>query len=228
MTASETALAWLSPGKPTEHEVNGEKLRFYRLPAVVLIELRDFSKPLIRAFSTLISTTQGNVTERKRTFKTPEKIRLEKTDAGGNVGFEDIAVLDEGNEVERAAISPELAQHRIEQRCAALSEMADVFTDPSNLHLMGVMICNCLRDQFPKRPVPTADVGQFIAQVELPALLQMLMGVVKANFHLFKSLEGKVQAAVNAALAKLDPESPNSAAAKAAAGSNSATTSPTS
>ena len=169
-----------------EHEVCGQKLRFYPNRVRLLHDLAEVSKPVASALAALFSD--------------------HSTDAGFNEKISqqgDIIV----KETTSQAASPEVLQLRSKERDGAISALLSAVSDPRNRLLLGRLLMDSLRDEFPYHEErPTVDVEEFLygdgrpdgyPGLDLPALTSALGGWIKANAKQF----GKVGEQMAAELA---------------------------
>lgn len=168
-------LGFLSP-KCVSHKVGtGEfeqSINFYPVSVRVAFRLKTMAKPLAQAINTLFSEGKNDTGQTTRTSVDPDGSRYEET------------VLE--------GVNPELAKYRDDRRDKAIAEIIEAFTDPKNQMVVSELLMDSMRDDFPRKP-SAEDINGFIESLSVDVLMQMLMGVAKANFGV---LEGKLAEAV--------------------------------
>lgn len=169
----EKVKGFLSP-KNIEHEVQGELQNFYPLSTKVLFRLRGLTGPLAGAISTLFEDGEKDQGQVHREFSASD----------GEGG---------GAETQILPITPELAQMRTSSRERAVRALIDAITDTKNKIIIGLIVCDSMRDVFP-RGMTDDDVCEFVDDDELTmdVVVEMVTGVVKANKRVFGPLGDKV------------------------------------
>jgi hypothetical protein len=168
-------LTFLEP-KSTPHEVGGKKLNFYPMSIGLAFKLKSIGKPLGAALSVLFTNDKNDA---------GTKIRL----VANEHGTQDSEQIGE-------PISPELAALRLKQKSDAISNLIDAITADSTQELLGTVIMDSLRDQF-KDSRPSTE--EFVTNVHMPQLVEMLIGVAKANKGVFGPLTGEFETALDKA-----------------------------
>lgn len=154
------------------HEVGGIKFNFYPNRIALLHELAEVSKPIATALGALFA-------DQSRDTASAEKVMLQ-----GDTTIKETTLQ---------SISPELAAHRAKERDDALKALLDAVSDPRNRLLIGKLLMDSLRDEFPfARDRHPGDVEEFLygdgkdyAGLDTPALSGMVQGWIKANAKVF-------------------------------------------
>jgi hypothetical protein len=169
-----------------EHEVCGQRLRFYPNRVGLLHDLAEVSKPVASALAALFS-------DRSQDAGMEEKISQQG----------DIIV----KESVMQAVSAEIVTLRSKERDGAIDALLTAVSDPRNRLLLGRLLMDSLREEFPYHAErPAVDVEEFLygdgkpdgyPGLDIPALTAMIGGWIKANAKQF----GKVGEQVAAELA---------------------------
>ena len=180
----------LNFGEPThvEHKVGEATVKFYPVSVGMMFKLRRAAKPIAKAISVL---TSGGGKDTGNIFReVGEPVMLDgkplklKDGQGG-----DRIVRD--NETIAEAITPELAETRTRQRSEAIEDLIGALTDDENVKIIAEIIMDSMRMEGNDRP----PASEFINQIELPILGELLMGVGKANKGVFGPLADKLSPA---------------------------------
>ncbi len=92
--------------------------------------------------------------------------------------------------VQELAITPEMLKTRTEQTNKMLQEALDgLFTD-QNRQLIGIVLMDSMRSVCPRKP-DTKQIEDFLADLDLGQVVEMLQGVAKANAEVFGPLVRK-------------------------------------
>lgn len=153
-----------------EHEVAGASHKFFPVTTRVLFQLRGLAKPLARALSSLLTSRQQDVATESVDVTSTEGRQLRTT----------IQAIDE-----------KLARARQEQRDRALTEIIDQVMADSSASMIALLVMDSMRDAFPKPHTPAMQ-QQFVDQISGQTLVEMLVGVGKANKKLFDPLKDRV------------------------------------
>ena len=167
-----------------EHEVGGEELKFFPLSVTVMFKLRRVALPLPAALSTLFAPNNTDFTVIQREFSDDGE--------GGR-----------GKEIITEAISPQLAALRTKERTEALEQAIGALTDEQNAEVVGAVIMDCLREDFPRGSKENPKPGEFIHELDLPCMIECLKGVAKANREVLGPLADRVQSVIAPALDEL-------------------------
>lgn len=187
-----------------EHEVAGETFRFYPNRMALLTEARDLSAPVAKAISVLFADQSRDSSSRVKRMK----------DASAQGG--------EMEEVDTDAISIEMATHRQAERERAMDEIFHTIADERSKLLLGRLFMDSLRDEFPYRKSRSArEVEEFLygeepseespepsyTGLDVPALIQMFSGWMKANAKVFGETGEKMVGLVQRRLEEATGES---------------------
>jgi len=205
-----------------EHEVNGHKLRFYPNRIGLLTELAEISKPIAHALGTLFGDGRGDSTSISETFTDKPKKDLK-------TGFEQAE--SKVDKITVQAVSPEVAEHRRKERNDAIDELLDGMTNARNRILIGKLLMDSLRDEFPyKKDRAAAEVEEFLdgdgenyEGLDTPMIVQMIVGWLKANAKVFGSAGEKMVDLVKGRLGALQSPSPSAGKTSSTDGSSSKT-----
>lgn len=178
--------AFLAP-RFVDHKVgtgeSAQNFRFYPIGMRLAFRLKSVGKPLARALSILLSKNQNDTKQIQRSFVVPE-------------------TKEQGQETILEGVAVDLARYRDDRRDSAISELLETLGESANQNLIGEIIMDSLRDDFPRRP-SASEITDFMEHITLPLLGDMLVGVAKANFDLSGDIAGKLRAAVEKAAGKM-------------------------
>ncbi len=192
-----------------EHSVNGNVLRFYPNRIGLLNELAEISKPIAHALATLFTND-----DRSDTTSTSESY-LDKPRKDMKTGIE--TAESKVDKIVVEAVSPEVADHRRKERNAAIDELLDGITNERNRLLIGKLLMDSLRDEFPyKKDRPPAEIEEFLdgdnekyEGLDAPMLVEMVTGWLKANAKVFGATGERVAGLVKGKLSGLQDPSPS-------------------
>lgn len=202
------------------HEVNGHKLRFYPNRIGLLADLAEISKPIAHALGTLFNDERAERASTSEVFS--DKFRKDlKTD-----------IESADSKVEKMivhATTPELSEHRRKERNAAIDELLGGLTNTRNRILIGRLMMDSLREEFPyKKDRTAAEVEEFLdgdgeqyQGLDTPTLVQMVVGWLKANSKVFGATGEKVVELVKGKLGAPQNPSPSVEKTSSTDGSNS-------
>lgn len=203
-----------------EHKVGGEEFRFYPNRMALLEEARDLSAPIAKSISILFADeskdTKSNV----------------KRQADGDFSMEDITT---------EAISEDMAKHRQRERDKAIETILESL-DARSIILVGKLFMDSLRDEFPyKKQRSGREVEEFLYGMEgsdeegeeqeytgldMPMLIQLFSGWMKANAKVFGELGEKLAGLVRGRLDQLQGDSNLETTTPASGSSSKSPTSP--
>lgn len=184
----------------TEHEVGGRKFTFYPNRMALLTEARDLSTPVAQAVSVLFADeSKDNTSNVKRHHE-------------GDFFMEDIATT---------AISTEMAKYRQAERNAAIETIMGTLADARSIVLLGKLFMDSLRDEFPyKRDRGAKEVEEWLygeeaggedeenddlyTGLDLPMLVEMFGGWMKANAKVFGTAGEKMVGLVKSRLEQVN------------------------
>ena len=168
-----------------EHEVCGQKLRFYPNRVGLLHDLAEVSKPVASALAAIFA-------DRSQDAGMQEKISQQG----------DIVV----KETLMQAVSAEIVTLRSKERDGAVGALLTAVSDPRNRILLGRLLMDSLREEFPYHSErPGIDVEEFLygdgkpepdgyPGLDLPALTAAIGGWIKANAKQFGKMGEQVAA----------------------------------
>lgn len=176
-----------------ESEVGGKLLRFYPNRMALLTEARDLSAPVAQAISVLFADQSRDSASHVKRLK----------DGGQNGG--------QMEEITTEAVSQEMADYRQKQREGAITKIMDTLADQRSKLLLGKLWMDSLRDEFPYRKTrPVSEVEEFLygsekeddgyTGLDLPAMIEMFQGWMKANAKVFGDQGEKMVGLVRAKL----------------------------
>lgn len=205
-----------------EHEVNGNQLRFYPNRMGLLTELAEMSKPIAHALLTLFGEARSDSTSVSESYKDKPRKDL-KTGVETSESVVDKITVE--------AVSPEIADHRRKERQGAIDELLDGFSSVRNKLLLGALIMDSLRDDFPyKKDRPAIEIEEFLygdkgdyTGIDAPMLVQLVAGWLKANSKVFGPAGEQVAELVRGKLAALQNRSVSEPTTSPVDGSSSRT-----
>jgi len=154
----------------TGDEVNGETLKFYPASLQTAFQVKDILRPLVSGIAQIL------------------------TDASGDRGHTSTK-QGEFEQIEVNPISVEVAQFRAREKEKAILDFLDAFTDKKSTMVLGRIIMDSLRDDYPRR-FEVRDVEVFIDKLDIETFSQFLVGVVKANRGIFGPFGDVVKSAM--------------------------------
>lgn len=166
--------------KPSPHRVgdgeDAKTLNFYAVSVGTMFALKEPAKLIGKALAVLFSSDSKDVGSMQRNWAS------------------EVAPGVMESEIMIEAIKPELASLRLNSKRDAVMDIISALADDNNLKNIGELILDSLRDDFPRgsdhRPPPIT----FAKELPMPVLMQMLMGVAKANKGVFGPLGEKIAA----------------------------------
>jgi len=185
------------------HPVNGQDFKFYPNRMALLTEARDLAEPVAQAINTLFADQSRD---------TNSKVRRQHE---GDFFLEDI---------ETEGLSVQMAQHRIEERSAAIKTILGTLADPRSLMLLGKLFMDSLRDDFPYcKDRDPREVDEFLfgddsedsdyQGLDMPVLVALFQGWMKANATTFgesgESLVGLVKSKIEGIVSEQASETPD-------------------
>ena len=184
-----------------EHEVSGEKFRFYPNRMALLTEARDLAEPVAKAISVLFadeSRDSGSGVKRHREGEGDSSFYME--------------------DIQTEPITKEMAEYRQGERDRAIESIFGTLADARSRLLLGKLFMDSLRDEFPYREDrSTADVEEFLYGSEseddeydgldMPVLIELFRGWMKANAQTFGDVGEKLVGLVRSKMERLQTES---------------------
>ncbi len=167
-----------------EHDVCGSKLRFYPNRVGLLHELAEVSKPIAAALASLFADQRNDAAVTDETM-----VQADTTIRKSTV----------------QAVAPEVLRLRAEERERAIGSMIDAVSDQRNRLLLGRLLMDSLREDFPyDRERSSEQVEEFLygdgkpdgyPGLDAPALAAMVAGWIKANSKVFGAAGEQIAAA---------------------------------
>lgn len=161
-----------------DQEVGEHTLRFYQNRIGLLADLAEVTKPIVGALTTLFDRAPSD------TGCTTERYNQGTQDAMERI------IVD--------AITPEMAAFRATQKREAVQAIIDTFMGARQRLLLGRVLMDSLRDEFPyKKDRTTAEIEAFLYGnaegydgLETTTLIALVTGWAKANGNAFGKLFG--------------------------------------
>ncbi len=179
-------LPFLTASDGVEHSVMGSKFTFYPISSGKIFKLKKLAGPIGKLLDTL----------QKNTNSTSSKIsRMGETETEGAV-----------ETIETNAIDPKLEEQMALRRQFAIAELIEALTDDKNIGAVGDLILDSIKDTYPRGDAGNPTGSEFIETLPLPALADIVIGVVEANKEVFGPLGGKIKDAINEKMKNLTPE----------------------
>ena len=170
--------------KAVEHPINGVLYNFYPNRVFVVGKLRDFLKPMFKAIATLTNKHDTDIGRES----------VETKDKDGS--YQIRTTLN--------AIDTQLASQRQAERERLTDKVIEDFTSPPAMRAIGTLVMDSLRDNFSKRP-DEKEVQNFLDEVSLDILMQMLKGVALANKEVFGPLGVQIEKALDQFKKRMTP-----------------------
>jgi len=167
-------MSFIAP-QATPHRVQGQEFNFYPVSLATMFKLRGAAKSIAKALATIFN---GNASDNGS---------VHRQIANEHKSFDTETVVE--------AVAADVIKLRHEQRVEAFQNVVETLMDEANLVVLGELIIDSLRDVFPKEARSEwPPAKEFITATEGPALVDMIVGVAKANKGLFGPLVGKAGA----------------------------------
>lgn len=169
--------------KSVERTIGDTTWNFYPVSVGRLFELRETIKDIFTAATALF------------------------TKNGDDVGQEIERIRQGDGTIERtniAALTPEMAKFRDEQKKASVSAAVEALLCERNKLMIGKLLADSLRDDF-DRNVKEDEIKDFMETLDISTLIQFLMGFAEANAKVFGPVGEKIRAAIGNKL-RLVPE----------------------
>lgn len=166
--------------QPFEHVVNGVSCKFYPITFGTTFKLREPAKAILKALS-------GLMTNRRE-----------------DVGRESVeTTAPDGGRQTRVTVQPiavDLARMRADQTQSLLADLVMTVMSDGNATMLALLIMDSMRDTYPpEKRKNQIELQRFVEETPATIVVEMLMGVAKANAKLFDPLKGWV-ATLNATL----------------------------
>jgi hypothetical protein len=172
-------LSFLDKPEGVKHTVAGKELMFYKVSLLKMIDLRDVYKKIGKLLSTLFTSVSNDTGSIFRKF-------------------------NDGGETVVQPINVDLARFRLESQGTAIVDLIDVLSDRKNMESLGALIMDSLRDEFPRGDGNNPPPTEFMAVLDAPEIVDMVIGVAKANKGLFGPLGVQVERVFAVIKAKVD------------------------
>lgn len=170
--------SYLAP-KTEPHMVAGETINFAAVSLPMLTKLRVFATPIATLFAALWQDNKRDSGTISRNVVPDNPVILDLPNGGTTVTTD--------SEVVMQAITPELAKTRYDLRTKAVTAFFEAITEDTAIGVIGEIVMDSMIDDFP-RTESKPHVGEFLSSVGLPTLLEMCVGVAKANKGQFSPL----------------------------------------
>jgi len=166
-------LPFLEASNGVSRTVMGTDYQFFPVSAGKLFKLKKLAGPIGKLLDSL----------QKNTNSTSSKIsRMNETETEGAV-----------ETIETNAIDPKLEEQMALRRQFAITELIEALTDDRNIAAVGDLLIDSIKETFPRGDAGNPSGAEFIQSLPLPALADMVIGVVEANKEVFGPLGGKIK-----------------------------------
>jgi len=167
---------------PIDHKVGDKIMQFWPVSVEAAFKLKDTFKPLAKAVTTLFQSNGSDTGSVQRSL--PDE-------NGGTL-----------TEIIVEALTPAMAETRLNQRMAAIDELIEAFTSEKNSEMVGSLILDSIYRgieewQNDRKLCPPAKT--FVKELPLSLYGLLLMGVAMANKDTF----GPLASLVGDSMAKL-------------------------
>lgn len=176
----EKSLGFIDKPKYEAHVVAGKELNFYAVSYGVMVELREVIKHFGAMMANLLADT--------KTDTGTKMLRIPDKDVPGEFTTETTV----------QPINTDLAKFRYTENVKAVMSLIDALTDKKNVDIIGKVVIDSLRDIFPRGDRDNPTPGDFMAKIDFPDVVQLLIGVAKANKGVFSPLGARAKALVGA------------------------------
>lgn len=178
------------------HEIKGlGKLKFYPVSVGLLFKLRRLGTDIISAMSLAFANTDKDQKTIEKTIT--NVLKPEEIKNGMGESYIDRTVTVE-------PISNETAQYRDDQKSRAWSKAFDAIMKEENIDVIGEIIMDSLHEVFPRDPLTgefkeKVSPKEFLAELKLPMITGLFMGVGLANADVLGPLAGKAKSLLDLA-----------------------------
>ena len=138
-----------------EHNVGDKSHNFYQTSAWMALRLKSLGASVAKLLGLIFSNDKDNTIVYRQAENFSETI----------------------NE----AINPALADTRFKQKENAAESVIEALMSDKNAFVVADLIMDSMRDDFSRVTKERPSPGEFLQETPLPALVDMLMGVAKAN-----------------------------------------------
>jgi hypothetical protein len=188
-------------------KVGDQDVEFFSLSFPTLFAMKSAVGPIAKVLSNLFRGARQDVGRFQEDSKDPK--------TGGPVRV-----------VQEQPISVEMAKLRYEQSQKTMTEAVEAIFADQNRLLIGRILMDSLRSSQPRRP-SVEQIENFLADLDLGMVVELIQGVVKANAEVFGPLGSGWAAKAEALLrAQASSASPTSSAAPATNSESSAQAAP--
>lgn len=191
------AKLWSEP-RYIEHDVFGETLRFYELPAIMAPKAKKISLAAISSVMALSRTPREDAGIKKTEDVERTELAVDETGTRQMASFP-----GRKTSVEHTALTLDVITYHDQRRNNAAEALISTLLDPKTFSDIVEMVLSCLRDEYPKPPTPQ-DVAEAVREITLPTLVELVKGMLKANTMVFGSFSGVIQKALSRAKDHLD------------------------
>lgn len=167
---------FLDKREPLEETINGETIKFYASSMVVVVKLRGIAGRVGKLVATLLQDDKRDTGSTHRRFVDPE--------IKGEFNTETIV----------QPLDPAMAKFRLDSTVSVVSELIDLIGNVDNIKAVGEFIMDSMRDVFPRGSDKNPPAEEFMREIELPELVPLFLGAVKANKGVFGPLDLKLHA----------------------------------
>jgi len=157
----------LFKSKTVFSEVSGQQVEFWSCSFPVLFQLKSAVGPISKGVMSLFRGNRNDVSRFQEDTKT-------KDGSPSRV-------------IQEMAITPEMAKVRAEQNNKAIQEALDAIFADQNRLLLGKVLMDSMRGICKRKPEPK-EIEDFLADLDFGIVVEMLMGVAKANAEVFGPL----------------------------------------
>jgi len=161
MSDWKSKVAFLEAGNSVSVNINGEDVTFHEISAGKIFKLKGLASPLGKLVDTF-RRNEANVSSKS------SKYAGQDGEPGGEI-------------MEIMAIDPKLEEQQSKRRQYAIQEFIEALTDSQNIGALGEIIMDSMKDIFPRGDRDNPPGSEFIQNVPLPVLGQMIGGVIRAN-----------------------------------------------
>lgn len=169
---------FLTRSKPIPHKVNGEELKFYPASVGCLFELKDMAQAIGKLVAAVFADTRNDA------------------------GSED-STDGEFRRVASLPVTLEVAKYRVESRGQAYADLLEATVKPETRKALGTLFMDSIRDEF-KDDCDKPPAIEFVGALSAEGIVDMCIGVFKANKDLFGPLAGKIEKLVGGTNTLLD------------------------
>lgn len=183
--------------KSVTSKVGDSDVEFFSLSFPVLFAMKSAVGPIAKVLANVFGSKKGFVSRMEQ---------IAKDELGAPLRI-----------VQEQAMTPDMAKLRAEQARATMQEAVEAIFADSNRLLIGRILMDSMRGICPRRP-DTKQIEEFLADLDLGQVIEMISGVVKANAEVFGPLgQGWAKKANDLLRAQASSGSPTSSDSESAA-----------